>query len=94
MAYNPSVPPQGAEDLLPFLQDELLRVAQAFNDMQDGVWEIRHSMPVRYKPGTVIYLAGKPKNPLDPSSTGSDPLGTGKEGLYRFGSDNLWHYIG
>lgn len=85
MAYNPSVPPQLGEDLLPYLQDEFLRVAQAFNDGTDGQMGVRHTMPERYKPGTVIYLSGGPK---------ADPLGTGQEGLYRYTTDKVWEYVG
>ncbi len=94
MTYNPSVPPQLDEDLLPFLQDEFLRVAQAFNGVLEGQHRVLYNMPVRYRPGAVVYLAGLPKDPADPTSTGSDPLGTGQEGLYRFGTDNIWKYIG
>ena len=85
MAYNPSIPPDIEEQLLPFLQDEFLRVAQAFNDLQDGLWEVKHKMPPRYKPGTVVYLSGK---------TGANPLNTGKEGLYRYTTLGTWVYIG
>lgn len=85
MQYNPSVPPQAEDDLLPYLQDEFLRVAQSFNDITEGVWDIRYEMPKKFKRGLVIYLSGKP---------GADPLGTGQEGLYRYSSTNTWVYIG
>ncbi|UMO76446.1 hypothetical protein DNAM_180 [Pseudomonas phage BroderSalsa] len=91
--YNPSVPPQLDEDLLPYLNDEFLRVALAMNNVLAGLWEINHRLPLRLKPGLVVYLAGKPKDPLDPNDTGSDPLGTGEEGLYRYGTTG-WKYIG
>lgn len=85
MAYNPSVPPQLDDDLLPFLQDELLRIAQAFNDITEGQLGVRHTMPLRYKPGTLLYLSGGPQ---------ANPLGTGKEGLYYYTSANQWKYVG
>lgn len=84
MAYNPQVPPQDSEELLPYLNDEFLRVAQAFNANQNGEWEINYKIPKKYKPGTVKYFDG----------VNANPLGTGLEGLYRFGLDNAWHYIG
>ena len=85
MSYNPNVPPQLNDDLLPYLSDEFLRVAQVINDLQDGQYGVQYKMPIRYKPGTVIYLSG----------TGdADPLGTGLEGLYRYGTDKVWKYIG
>lgn len=88
--YNPSVPPQMDEELLPYLSDEFHRVAQAINDVLAGQWEINYNLPVRMKPGWVGYLAGLPATE---GNTGSDPLGTGKEGLYRFGTTG-WAYIG
>lgn len=91
--YSPSVPPQLNDDLLPYLSDEFLRVALAVNNLLSGQWEINRQLPIRLKPGWVGYLAGVPANPSDPSDTGSDPLGTGVEGIYRFGTDG-WHYIG
>lgn len=83
MAYNPLVPPQTNEDLLPYLNEEFVRVAQSLNNTLEGQWEIRHQLPVRFKKGLVVYLDGKDAN----------PLGTGKEGLYRYGSTG-WVYIG
>lgn len=91
--YFPNVPPKVDEDLLPYLSDEFLRVAEALNGALAGQQEIMYNLPVRLKPGWVGYLAGIPANPLDPSSTGSDPLGTGQEGLYRYGTTG-WVYIG
>lgn len=91
--YNPSVPPQKTEDLLPYLSDEFQRVAQEVNNLLAGQWEVSYKLPIRLKPGWVGYLAGVSANPLDPSDTGSDPLGTGAEGVYRFGTLG-WVYIG
>ena len=93
MQYSPSVPPQMDDDLLPYLSEEFLRVAQAVNGLLSGQQEILYQLPPRLKPGWVGYLAGVPKDPLDLQDTGSDPLGTGQEGLYRYGLTG-WVYIG
>lgn len=84
MAFNPLVPPESPDKLLPYLNDEFGRVASEFNAVQNGEMAIRHSIPAKYKPGMLCYFDG----------TDADPLGTGLEGLYRFGTDNLWHYVG
>lgn len=84
MQYSPLVPPQIPEQLLPYLNEEYLRVAKALNPMLNGEWEISYTAPSKFKPGTVKYFDG----------TNADPLGTGLEGLYRYGLDNAWHYIG
>lgn len=81
--YNPQVPPEKNEDLLPYLDDEFVRLSRSLNDLNDGNWGISHNIPPKVKPGLVKYFDG----------TDANPLGTGKEGLYRYGSDNLWHYI-
>ena len=83
-SYNPQVPPQVPDDLLPYLNDEFFRVSQAVNPSLNGEWEILHVIPTKFKPGTVKYFDG----------TDADPLGTGLEGLYRYGTDNAWHYLG
>lgn len=83
-SYNPQVPPQIPDDLLPYLNDEFGRVSQAINPVLNGEWEILHAVPAKYRPGTVKYFDG----------TDANPLGTGFEGLYRFGTDLAWHYIG
>lgn len=88
--YNPAVPPQMDDDLLPYLSDEFLRVAQAVNNVLIGQWEVNYTLPQRLKPGWVGYLAGKPASA---GNSGSDPLGTGQEGLYRFGTTG-WVYVG
>lgn len=91
--YIPNVPPQLDEELLPYLSEEFHRVSENLNGVLTGQWEIEQNLPIRLKPGWVGYLAGIPANPLDPQSTGSDPLGTGQEGLYRY-STTGWVYIG
>lgn len=82
--YSPQVPPQQPEELLPYLSDEFLRVAQAFNAVDNGEWPISGSIPDKYKAGTVKYFNG----------TTSNPLGTGKEGPYFYGADGQWHFMG
>lgn len=82
--YNPSVPPQADEDLLPYLSDEFSRVAVAINDVLAGQTGLHYQLPVRLKPGWVGCLSGIPP---------ADPLGTGQEGLYRFGTTG-WVFIG
>lgn len=84
MAYNPQVPPQQPEELLPYLSEEFLRVAQSYNALDNGEWTIHYTMPPKVRPGMVKYFDG----------VGANPLGTGLEGLYRYGTDNAWHYIG
>lgn len=84
MPYNPQVPPQDPDNLLPYLNDEFLRVSQSLNPSLNGEWEILYVIPSKYKHGTVKYFDG----------VNADPLATGLEGLYRFGTDNAWHYIG
>jgi hypothetical protein len=85
MIYNPQVPPQTPEELLPYLNEEFGRVSRAIAPLQNGEMEIHYALPAKYKPGMVLYLSG----------TGTaNPLGTGLEGVYRYGTDNLWHYLG
>lgn len=83
MSYNPQIPPQKTEDLTQFVSEEFLRVAQALNNSLDGLYEVRHQMPSKVKQGLVAYFDG-----LD-----ANPLGTGQEGLYRYGKTG-WVYIG
>lgn len=83
MSYSPQIPPQNPEELVLFVSEEFLRVAQALNNSLDGLYEVRHQMPPKVKPGLVVYLDGVDAN----------PLGTGQEGLYRYGSTG-WVYIG
>lgn len=83
MAYNPQIPPQTNEDLLPYLSDEFLRVAQALNNSLEGLYEIRGAIPDKRKAGMVCYFDGK----------GANPTGQG-EGLYRYTTANTWVYIG
>lgn len=83
MSYNPQVPPQDPEELLPFLQDEFFKVAQEMNPRVEGQYEVMYKMPERVKPGTTHYFDG----------VSADPLGIKKEGWYRYGLDNQWHYM-
>lgn len=84
MAYNPLVPPQDSELLLEYLNEEHQRIAFEFNNLKEGLWDIAYVMPGRVLPGLIKYFDG----------VNADPLGTGLEGLYRYGLDNAWHYIG
>lgn len=83
MAFNPLVPPQQPEDLLPYLNDEFGRVAAEYNALQNGEWQVRSTIPPKVRPGMLCYFDG----------VNANPLGTGKEGVYRYGKDNLWHYV-
>jgi len=82
MNYVPRVPPQTPEDLLPYLDDELGRVAEVLNRTSYGEFEILYNPPRRLFPGLVVYADG----------TSWDP-GSG-EGLYRRSLANTWVYIG
>jgi len=83
MYYNPSVPPQDPNDLLPYLNEEFFRVSTSFNPILEGIYEIHYVLPPKVKPGMVMYFAG-------PAS----PLSTGLEGLYRYQLDGTWAYVG
>lgn len=83
MSYNPQVPPQEPDKLLTYLQDEFFSVAQSFNPQHEGMWEIKYKLPVRVEPGMLQIFDG----------TNANPAGVGKEGLYRYGTDNLWHFV-
>lgn len=82
--YTPAIPPQVNEDLLPFLNEEFVRVAQAYNNLNSGYWDINYKIPSKVKPGLIKYFDG----------TNADPLGSGLEGLYFYGLDGLWHSCG
>ncbi len=82
MIYNPQVPPQTLDDLIVFLHDELLRIAQSYNDVVYGLHEILYNPPIRIKPGMVVYADGTSWNP------------GGGEGLYRRTLANTWVKIG
>jgi hypothetical protein len=81
--YTPSVPPQVAEDLLPFLNEELVRIAQASNNLSAGFWEIAYKLPQRVRPGLIKYFDG----------VNADPLGLGLEGLYYYNLAGEWVYV-
>lgn len=82
--YIPIIPPQDEELLLVYLASEHERISEAYNNFKAGLWEISYQMPNRVLPGLIKYFDG----------VNADPLGTGLEGLYRYGLDNAWHYIG
>lgn len=83
MSYNPQVPPQDPDKLLTYLQDEFFSVAQSYNPQLEGMWEIKYKLPVRVEPGMLQIFDG----------TNANPAGVNKEGLYRYGRDNLWHFV-
>lgn len=78
--YNPSVPPAKDDDLLPFLDDELVRIGQTLNDVSDGYWGLTQNIPERLKPGLVKYFAAGVVGP--------------KEGIYTYGQEEVWRYGG
>lgn len=82
MNYTPRIPPLAGEDLLPFLDDEFMRIAQALNSLLSGEYEIHYVQPSRVFPGLVLYADG----------TQWDP-GAG-EGLYRRSLSNTWVKVG
>lgn len=82
--YNPQVPPQNPEELLPYLNDEFQRNAQSLVPLENGEWKVQHTMPSKVKPGMVKIFDG----------VDADPLGTGIAGVYWYGEDNLWHFAG
>lgn len=84
MAYNPLVPPQNPEELLPYLNEEFQRAAQTITPLENGEWKMQHSMPSKVKPGMMKLFDG----------VDADPLGTGIAGLYWYGEDNAWHFAG
>ena len=80
--YTPRVPPQMDEELLPYLDDEFVKVAQQINQLVAGEYEVLHNAPARVKPGLVVYADGSHWNP-----------GSG-EGLYRYNLAGSWVFIG
>lgn len=82
MSYSPKVPPQDLKDILQFLDDEFMRVAQALNSSISGEYDILYNAPSRIFPGLVVYADG----------TSWDP-GSG-EGLYRRSLSNTWVKVG
>lgn len=82
MSYNPQIPPTELEDLIVFLNDELVRIAQEYNSKIDGQYEIMYNPPLRVRPGMVVYADG----------TSWDP--SGGEGLYRYSLGGSWVKVG
>lgn len=80
--YTPRIPPQNAEDLLPYLDDELVKVAQNINSLLTGEHQVLYKEPPKRKPGLVVYADGIEWNP-----------GSG-EGLYRYNISGNWVFIG
>ncbi len=82
MSYNPQIPPQNVEDIVMFLSEELVRIAQAYNNKVDGQYDILYKSPIRVKPGMVVYVDGTSWNP------------GGGEGLYRYSLAGSWIKVG
>ncbi len=80
--YAPKIPPQNPEDLLPYLDDEFVRVAQVVNSFLNGEHQVLYKEPPKRKPGLVVYADGTEWNP-----------GSG-EGLYRYNLAGNWVFIG
>lgn len=80
--YNPRLPPSNPEDLLPYLDDELIKLAQEVNRLSVGECQILYKQPDKLKPGLVVYADGTDWNP-----------GSG-EGLYRYNLAKSWVFIG
>lgn len=80
--YTPRIPPAEYKDLLLFLDEELVKIAQVLNRVESGEYTIQYKEPSRYFPGLVVYADGTLWNP-----------GSG-EGLYRRTLTNTWVKIG
>jgi hypothetical protein len=80
--YAPRIPPSEYTDLLLFLDEELVRIAQVLNRVESGEYTIHYNEPPRYFPGLVVYADGTSWNP-----------GAG-EGLYRRSLLNTWVKVG
>ena len=78
--YNPSIPPAKDNELLPFLDDEFVRISQTLNDVSAGYWGQDENIPERLKPGLVKFFA--------PGVVGP------KEGIYTYGKEGVWRYGG
>lgn len=82
MSYSPKIPPTEQKDFLPYLDDELVKIATVINDVQAGVHEVLYAQPSRVVVGMVVLADGTSWNP-----------GSG-EGLYRRTLAGAWKYIG
>lgn len=78
--YNPTVPPTEEGQLLPFLDDEFVRIGQSLNDVEAGFWGMAENVPEKLRNGIVKYFAAGVVGPL--------------EGIYSYGTDEQWHYGG
>ena len=80
MSYNPQIPPQDSEELLPFLSEEFTKVAEEYNNLKEGVWGISSQMPDKIKKGMVKVFDG----------TNVDPQGIGLQTLYFVNENFDW----
>lgn len=81
-SYSPRIPPAEYSDLLLFLDEELVKIAQILNRVESGEYTILYKEPERYFPGLVVYADGTSWNP------------GGGEGLYRRTLTNTWVKVG
>ena len=49
--YTPRIPPAEYGDLLLFLDEELVKIAQVLNRVESGEYTIHYKEPSRYFPG-------------------------------------------
>lgn len=82
MTYIPNSPPAAPEELSVYLDQELMRISQVLNRIEDGVYDIQYKPPARFFPGLVVYADG----------TQWDP-GSG-EGIYRYSLSGSWVKVG
>jgi hypothetical protein len=80
MSYSPQIPPQKSEELLPYLSDEFAKIAESYNDLQDGFLGIDYVEPLRVRPGMIKLFDG----------TEADPEGTGVQTLYFMNTSGDW----
>lgn len=80
--YSPRIPPAEYSDLLLFLDEELVKIAQVLNRVEAGEYTIHYNQPNRIFPGLVVYADGTQWNP------------GGGEGLYRYSLGGTWVKVG
>lgn len=80
--YTPKVPPILQEEFLPYLLEELDKIALELNSLIVGEHQILYKEPLKIRPGMVVYADGVQWNP-----------GSG-EGLYRYSLGGSWVHLG
>lgn len=80
---QPYTGPRGDfQELVRWALEELQRAANVLQIIRDGHLEVSYVVPPKPRTGDIRYADGTKWNP-----------GSG-EGVYRYGSDNAWHYLG